>query len=334
MEHEDFVYWYTQIRQICVYVILPIFVSVGLLVNVVALCVWVFGPKSKSMCCAIYFAANSAVDFLLLTAPLVWTQSWYKIITPTDFTCKLFVSFYSSCKQLTTFISAIITVERSLTILFPLFFQTKDMRKRSKIILIVIVIFQPLIQSMRLYYEKMVRVKSIDSCVFSNNMIFKVFIVFENCVTFLIPFAVIVTFNTATVSTLIKQRFGRDAVFGRQDHVNIFTKLTLLTGMSFVLAYTPWTVLIIHKPFDLGLSKFIMAILAEPFYVMLFFNSVMNPIICIIFCKSVRDDITYFIKAIARRTRWCCTCGRSHSEVSTSNITLDTTAVETTEITS
>jgi len=90
MEYEN---WYPKFVHICFQVILPIFVSVGLVVNVVAFCVWVFGQRSKSMCCAIYIAPNSAVDFLFLTQPLLWESAfvgWYEDIIPkTDFTCKL-----------------------------------------------------------------------------------------------------------------------------------------------------------------------------------------------------------------------------------------------------
>ena len=234
MEYEEYKYlydWKFFYNNIYYNVILPIFVSVGLVVNVIAFCVWVFGQKSKSMCCAIYFAANSAVDFLFLTRPLLWVDfGWYERIIPiTNVTCKLFESFYNRCWQLTTCISAIITVERSLTILFPFVFKSQDMRKRSKIVLAVIIVLQPLIQSLT-YYDL---ISGHIYCIFSSKDIFKVFSIFFGVVVFVIPFAVILTFNVATVATLIRQRLRRKSLTGRRDHVNVFTKITLLTGASF-----------------------------------------------------------------------------------------------------
>jgi len=131
---DDYVSLEPKLRHISLHVILPIFVSIGLLVNAIAFCVWMFGPKSKAICSAIYFAANSAVDFLYLTAPLIASDIWYDGFIPiTDFTCKFFNSFYNSCLQMSTCISAIITVERSLTIIFPFVFKTKACRNVQKL---------------------------------------------------------------------------------------------------------------------------------------------------------------------------------------------------------
>jgi len=127
-------YFGTKIAVLSYEVFLPIIVCVGLLANVFAFCVWMFGPKSKSMCCAIYFAANSAVDFLLLTEPPLWNDgfresNWLLDIPRTDVTCKLFCSLYLSCVLLSSGISSTITFERSLTVFFPLQFKCQNMKK-------------------------------------------------------------------------------------------------------------------------------------------------------------------------------------------------------------
>jgi len=152
----DFKYWIPTINHISYNVILPLCVSVGLVVNIVAFCVWMFGPKSKSMCCAFYFAANAAVDFLYLTKSLFWFRCWQFVIyiPQTKFTCKLVTSLYGSLAHLSTGISAIITIERSLTILFPIIFQPQSMRKRSKIVISVITALQPFTQFIVLYYRR------------------------------------------------------------------------------------------------------------------------------------------------------------------------------------
>jgi len=336
MESEDFKDWYPKLLYICYDVILPIIVSVGLVVNVVAFCVWVFGQKSKSMCCAIYLAANSAVDFLFLTQPLLWESAdlgWYERFIPiTDVTCKLMDSFYGSCMQLTTCISAVITVERSLTILFPFVLKSQAMRKRSKIVLAIIIVLQPFMQSL-IYYDRIGHGRGY--CLFSSDAVKKVYQEFYAVVILIIPFAVILTFNVATVATLIRQRrLRRQSVTGRCDHVSVFTKLTLLTGVSFCLTYTLWTVISLHVVFRLGMSEYMTYVLFPPAVALIYFNSVMNPIICYVVCKSVRDDIKHFIRAIARRIRRCCTCGRSQREIPTPNVAPGTPAIDNIELTS
>jgi len=327
---------YEELSYICLQVILPIFVSVGLVVNVVAFCVWVFGQKSKSLCCAIYFAANSAVDFLFLTRPLLWHSAdlgWYgRIIPKTDVTCKLSASFYISCVHLTIWISAIITVERSLTILFPFVFKSQNMRKRSKIVLAVIIVLQPFIQFTNYYY--IIRKPEVHGiCIYSSGVVAQIYKTFEAFAVIFIPFAVILTFNVATVATLIMQRSKRQSVNGRRDHVNVFTKLTLLTGLSFCLSYALYVVILMDTLIGLGIDDNMYMILSLLFGTMHFFNSTMNPILCYVVCKSVRDDIKHFIRAIAQRIRRCCTCGCSQREIPTPNDARDTPAFDNIELT-
>ena len=286
------------------------------------------------MCCAIYFTANSAVDFFYLTRPLLWQSAaygWYEAIIPrTDVTCKLIESFYVSCMQLTTCISAIITVERSLTILFPFVFKSQDMRKRSKIVLTVIIVLQPFMQFV-IYYDS---ISLRGFCFMTRVALTKVFLAFSGVVIYIIPFAVILTFTVATVATLIRQRLRRQSVTGHRDHVNVFTKLTLFTGLSFCLAFTLIIVCRLPEIIEVGMSALWIRLLFPPAEAMMYFNSVINPILCYVVCKSVRDDINHFIRAIARRIRRCCTCGRSQREIPSPNVDRGTPAIENIELTS
>ena len=133
---------------------------------------------------------------------------------------------------MSTCLSAIITVERSLTIIFPFVFKSKGMQKRSKIVTLVIIVLQPLVQFITLYYN---RSYNGDRCDFPISQ-FKVYMVFSACVVFLIPFSVILIFNLATLATLIRHRFRRRAaLIERRDHISVFTKLTLeWVGFYFV----------------------------------------------------------------------------------------------------
>jgi len=66
--------------------------------------------------------------------------------------------------------------------------------------------------------------------------------------TLLVPFFVIVVFNAATVFTLCRNQMRRNTVSGSRDYASVFTKLTLIAGVSFVIAFTP---MIIHDTFIL-----------------------------------------------------------------------------------
>jgi len=45
------------------------FIILGIAINLIAFCIWMFGPKSKTLCCATYFALNAVADFLCCTIP-------------------------------------------------------------------------------------------------------------------------------------------------------------------------------------------------------------------------------------------------------------------------
>jgi len=136
---------------------------------------------------------------------------------------------------------------------------------------------------------------------------------FHAFVVILIPFAIIIVFNVATVAALIRSR--RHAVSGHRDHVAVFTKLTLLTGVSFVLSYTIAVVITMYVLLDLEEFPRILDLMLSPSYTMWLFNSAMNPVICMIVCKSVREDIALFVRAVGRRFRRRCTCRGTPSEI-------------------
>ena len=52
------------------------FLVLGIPLNVIVFFSWLIGPKSKTLCCATYFAANAAADLLCLTIPGISTYLW------------------------------------------------------------------------------------------------------------------------------------------------------------------------------------------------------------------------------------------------------------------
>ena len=330
-------YFGTKIAVLSYEVFLPIIVIVGLVANVFAFCVWVFGPKSKSMCCAIYFAANSAVDFLLLTEPPLWNDglrqsNWSIDIPRTDVTCKLFYSLYLSCVLLSSGISAIITVERSLTVLFPFHFKCQNMKKRSKRVIAIIVVLQPFIQSLQLYYIK--KDKETMFCEFFEQW---AYILYYNIVSIffvlLIPLIVVVVFNVATVTTLSRQRIRSQIVSGSRRHASGFTKLTIMTGASLVFSFTPVCVVMVYNLFAREQSDFVFQIFPLV-YILSFLNSLMNPVICFIVCKSTRYDLKHFLGVLTRKIRhlFIGMCKSPQQEVQTTRMNTASRGLESVEL--
>ena len=125
-------------------VIFPIGIYVGILVNIAAIIIWVFGPKSRSLCCATYFAANAVADFLTLSITGLWFTICFSHFNAncnySATTCKISNYLRFVLFQTTNWISTTITVERALTIMFPLKFRSYDMRRHSKYAIPIIVI--------------------------------------------------------------------------------------------------------------------------------------------------------------------------------------------------
>ena len=196
---------------------------------------------------------------------------------------------------------------------------------------LVIIVLQPFMQFITLYYD---RGYNGDRCVLPTPQL-KVYLIFVIVVVVLIPFAVILIFNLATLATLIRRRFRRRAaVIDRQDHVSVFTKLTLLSGVAFILSFTLHSVIVMDMSFELGISHNTLNLLYPPAAVMFYFNNVINPVICFIVCKSARDDIKQFISVFARMIRRCFIRERSQQDTLTSNEDSGTRAVENIELTS
>ena len=134
------------------------------------------------------------------------------------------------------------------------------------------------------------------------------------CLTIVIPFVVIITFNLATITALCRNRF-QHTMSGNRDHVLIFTKLTILTGVSFVMAFSLQLYYHIDSISDLEWDG-----RAFNFYfAMLYFNSCMNPLICLVVCKSMHDDIKSFLMAVIRRVRRPCASRCLPQESETAN---------------
>jgi len=233
----------------------PTFMYAGTVLNVLVFCIWMFGPKSKSLCCATYFSANAVADFLLLTIRPIILETWIIRISwrKTDFTCKLVSSLFDIILQVSTWLSATITVERALTIILPFVFKSQDMSRRSKYIVAIIIVIQPLTQIFNFMYITSETNPFINYtyCLGAIKE-WQLAEILHICLTIAIPFLEIVTFNLATITALCRNRFRQQTVSGNRDYVLVFTKITIMTGVSFIISYFLEIYKYINYIFELG----------------------------------------------------------------------------------
>jgi len=284
--------------------LLVIFLGVlvlGILINVIAFFTWLIGPKSKSLCCATYFAANAVADFLCLTIPglIQYLQTvgvfhhsiysktgpWYMYIE--EYTTDLLLAS-------SNWISVSITIERALTMFCPFVFRPQAMRKRSKYVVLAICV---------LLVSTYVQITEIES-----SPQWKANELCDLTVRIVVPFILIVTIDTAVVATLCKKRFQQNTVStNRRSYVEVFTKITILTGLSFMLSNTTGVIsLMFYFGFvDFGGYPFTFNKISRYMY---FFNCFANPVICFAVCKSVRDDLRFAVCMVAKKCRNTCHC--------------------------
>jgi len=292
-------------------VLFPVLIFVGAPANVITFCVWTFGPKSKQVCCAIYFMANAAADFLVLAVSGLWVYLWQyddqssKQMHVTDLFCNIILLTTSTFLATSNWISAVITVERALTIVFPFVFKSQTMRGRSKYVICVFLILLLLASTPSLFLTEH------DS---GNCMIIKygeTYLAVQLFVEIIVPFLLVVLFNVVTVVTLLRHKFrGNLMSSNRPSFVTVFTKIAIVTGTSFALTNTLILISLVSDLTGYDLGTFLDTLTSQH-GVMMYLNSLVNPIACMVFCKSVREDMKYFVCIVAQKVFRGILCCRS-----------------------
>jgi len=287
--------------------ILPIGISVGILVNILVIFIWVFGPKSRSLSCATYFAANAVADFLTLSIVglcyIICFIHFNKNCYYSDMICKIDNYIQGVLFMITNWISTAITVERALTILFPLKFRSQDMSRNSKYAIPIIIVLALLGNIPELFILE--HMGGTIFCSMLKN--YAIYNIIKLIVRIFIPFIVIVIFNSCTIATLCKQR-RNSASANQGNYVHVFTKLTIVTGLSFVVSNTTGVVFAIWHLFgkyflaEIDLNEYLL--MFDLGQTMFYLNSLMNPIICVLICKSMIGDIRTFGQRLLLVFRW------------------------------
>jgi len=285
-----------KVRKIFFTVILPSFLAVGVSFNITVLCVWIFGQKSKQLCCATYFASNAAFDliFLLVSGTSLYVWRLLLNLPAGDTFLAIYLYTYLWLLAISNWISVAITVERALTVLWPFVFKPQDMKNRSKYVVLAICV---------LLTATYVAINSFENQGIPDLV--------ETVVATVLPFILIFTFNSVVLATLCRNKLQEHTVSSNHSrYVDVFTKITISTGLSFVVSnsllltvYVRWWTDSTVVENDIWWA----VIFTSMAPVMYFLNSVLNPVICFVVCKGVREDMW----ACACMVVKCCGCNKS-----------------------
>ena len=124
-------------------------------------------------------------------------------------------------------------------------------------------------------------------------------------VVVVLPFILIILFNTVVVATLCRNKVQQNTVSSNHPrYVDVFTKITILTGLSFEVSNSVFVYcyirLWINGIYDM---RWLRNLLRSIAIVMPFSNSVFNPIIGFAVCKSIREDARSSVCKIVRMCR-------------------------------
>ena len=275
-------------------IVLPLEIIIGIIANALVMIVWQFGAKSKGMPFSRYCSTLALVDLIVLAFPgilrvrFIFTDD---VLSRVPDMCR-FQSFVAYAMiQNSNWISAILTLERTLTILFPVMFQTQGIKKRSKVVLVILIMYTSLNNIPHLIYAKYndMMVCHWDELYYDN--LFNYELVMDTLLGVTLPIVLIITCNVVTLVVLCTCR-NQTRNESRIHVVKTFKQLTLWTGVTLFIANAVWLlcVLIILGVFSLPEDDY--ANLVQIADVMLYLNSSVNPLIYFLVCKPVRQDFT------------------------------------------
>lgn len=284
-------------------IILPIEIVVGCFANIIAFLIWQFGAKSKLLFCASYFAVAAVLDLLYLALPGV-IYYLYQVdpttFPPSDGFCRLTYFAQFTLGQSGKWISVALTVERSLTILFPFVFKSNGIQRRSKFIQGAVIV---LISLANISYLICLKYKpEVVDCVWYDKYktVYDFYATYDIIFGVLLPSVLIVVFNAVSMVSLCKKKFQSKAGSrGRNEGLSVFTKLVLATGLLHILTNSLWIfVLLGHfQWYKIELETHVTIVSVA--MIVLYSNSILVPFMYFIVCTSFREDFKTFTRCLA-----------------------------------
>jgi len=274
------------------YGVLPCEVVLGTVANLTAVGIWKFGRRSSALPYSTYFFVMALVDCFILAFP--GTLQMKFIFTPSVLSmvpelCRFHSYFMYASLQCSNVFLTILTIERTLTILFPIKFQSKGIKRRSSYVLIITSAIILLVNIPFLIFTKYD-----DNFVchwgdrFREELLMFEFIVDVVINTFS-TFIITLTCNIICFIHLCKFR-GQATNDNRSHVLKTFRHLTFATSFTFLVSNFLWifTIMLILGWLTMAEDDFLSFIKIAD--VMLYLNSACNPLIYYIVCIPARED--------------------------------------------
>jgi len=297
------------------YGVLPCEVVLGTIANLTAVVIWKYGRRSSALPYSTYFFAMALVDCVILAfagtlqMKFIFTAS---VLSKVPELCRFHTYFMYTSIQCSNVFLTIVTIERTLTILFPIKFQTNGIKRRSKYVLITVTSIMLLVNIPYLIFSKY----DDEFVCHWGDMFKKELLMFEFVWDVVLntfgTFIITLTCNVICFIHMCKFK-GQTSNDHRSNVLKTFRHLTFATSFTFLLANLLWIFAImlilgwLVMPED-DFSSFLR--IAD---VMIYLNSACNPLTYYIVCITAREDFKEGFR------RFLAAFGRERSTENTEN---------------
>lgn len=223
---------------------------IGLIGNSASLAVWIAGEKSSALASSNYFKFLSATDVFSLVYRLIAAMGQPPVNasfmeTEGMFIVDCFLFFF--VPQLSTWVVVCLTVERTLSLCFPLKFHTKGAGRRAKISFVSILVFLTCINSVR-------AVRCLADSELLHDIyteVMKLSAIYLLCI---LPVVIITTCNIIVICRLCMQK-QIGASDSRRQIVTKFTRLSIGAGILQCVSILPILVYNIHLYYRIPMTQ-------------------------------------------------------------------------------
>jgi len=282
------------IQQVITRGVVPCENFIGVVANTTAFCVWKFGSGSNSLPFSTYLAALAATDCLTCVCLGIWNMKFISTnywISRVPNLCRFQKYFTYVALESSRTLCTVLTVERTLTILFPLKYRAQNVRKRSKYILTITLAFISVGNIPHLLFSELdgmfMCYWGVDFKQHLNNYE----LIWDTVISIFGSFFISLVCNLACIIALRRSKV-QTTTESRTKILQIFKRITILTSVSFMVSVSPWIYCItINHDWSVlpsGVDKLALYRIADA---ILFLNSATNPLCYFIICRPFRTVV-------------------------------------------
>jgi len=292
--------------------ILPFEIVSGVLCNFTSILIWTLGPKSSRLPCCSYFTSLAVVDFLVLAFPAtilyasIAYPEVYMTVLDTEFCWAEILSSYALI-EISNWISTALSFERMLAIVFPFKFTSENLKKRGIVVCLIITFLFVTANVPVVFMFKERNFTQI--CSNEEDHEFYLYIptvVIDAVLGTLLPFTLIIACNLVVVVAIVRRKHNVTSS-ARHDGqgARMLTRLVLGVGLVFVLGNGAWVAVTFIKLIWYTEEVEEIIFFTRVADTLMYFCSWANPLLCLLICKSIKEDLTHVAASMINGARKC-----------------------------